>query len=302
VYKRQIAYIFQISTKEERPKVVSLVMVFFVVIFFWMSFHQNGLTLTFFARDYTVKTVDPFTNIFFNLRTILPFIGAIAGFVLMLTKKAIRSKVIGAAMFFVFGGLTYYFVAGFPSDNPIAPEIFQSFNPLFIVALTFPVMGVFAWMNKKNIEPSTPKKIGIGMIIAAIGFVVVLVASLNLVSPHELYVTNADGTIIENPVPDSSRVMPYWLMSSYLILTIAELFLSPMGLSFVSKVSPVRFQGLMQGGWLLATATGNKFLFIGSEFWKKMDLWQLWAIFIICCILSAMFIFAILKRLERATS
>jgi POT family proton-dependent oligopeptide transporter len=74
-----------------------------------------------------------------------------------------------------------------------------------------------------------------------------------------------------------------------------------MGLSFVSKVAPARFQGLMQGGWLLATAVGNKFLFIGSNFWGKLDLWQLWLIFIVCCGLSATFIFIILKRLENAT-
>jgi proton-dependent oligopeptide transporter, POT family len=150
-------------------------------------------------------------------------------------------------------------------------------------------------------EPSTPRKIGIGMIIAAVGFIVILVGSLGLVSPHELqYVEN--GITKYNPVPDSSRVLPYWLMSSYLILTVAELFLSPMGLSFVSKVAPVRFQGLMQGGWLLATAVGNKFLFIGSDFWGKVDLWELWMIFVVCCLLSAAFIFSILKRLEKATN
>ncbi|HAM98176.1 MAG TPA: MFS transporter [Marinilabiliales bacterium] len=296
-----IAWIIQISTKEERPRVTSLILVFIVVIFFWMSFHQNGLTLTFFARDYTVKNVGAFTNIFFNLQSILAFIGSLAGLYLLIARKETLQKIIGAAMFLVLGGLTYYFVSGYSSENPIAPEVFQSFNPLFIVALTFPVMGVFTWLRNKNLEPSTPKKIGIGMIIAAVGFIVVLLASLNLVSPHELQFTDATGAVKYNPVPDSSRVVPYWLISSYLILTIAELFLSPMGLSFVSKVAPPRFQGLMQGGWLLATAVGNKFLFVGSNFWGKLDLWQLWAIFIVCCLLSATFIFIILKRLENAT-
>jgi len=296
-----IAWIIQISTKEERPRVTSLILVFIVVIFFWMSFHQNGLTLTFFARDYTVKNVGAFTNIFFNLQSILAFIGSLAGLYLLIARKEILQKIIGAAMFLVLGVLTYYFVSGYSSENPIAPEVFQSFNPLFIVALTFPVMGVFTWLRNKNMEPSTPKKIGIGMIIAAVGFIVVLLASLNLVSPHELQFTDATGAVKYNPVPDSSRVVPYWLISSYLILTIAELFLSPMGLSFVSKVAPPRFQGLMQGGWLLATAVGNKFLFVGSNFWGKLDLWQLWAIFIVCCLLSATFIFIILKRLENAT-
>jgi POT family proton-dependent oligopeptide transporter len=295
-----VAMMFQISTREERPKVVSLILVFFVVIFFWMSFHQNGLTQTFFARDYTVKEVGPVTNIFFRLDSMLSFIAAFAGIVLLFNRKK-SNKLIGAAMAIVFGALTGYFLATFEASNPIAPEVFQSFNPLFIVALTFPVMGIFTWLRSKNMEPSTPRKIGIGMIIAAVGFVVILIGSVGLVSPHELqYVEN--GVTKYNPVPDSSRVLPYWLMSSYLILTIAELFLSPMGLSFVSKVAPIRFQGLMQGGWLLATAVGNKFLFIGSDFWGKVDLWQLWLIFVLCCILSAAFIFSILKRLEKATN
>jgi POT family proton-dependent oligopeptide transporter len=295
-----VAIMFQISSKDERPRVTSLILVFIVVIFFWMSFHQNGLTLTFFARDYTVKEVGAFTNIFFNLQSILTFIGAVAGLVLLFRKNTTQ-RMIGGAMFVVLGGLTYYFITQYNALNPIAPEVFQSFNPLFIVSLTFPVMGVFAWMNKKNLEPSAPKKIGIGMIIAAIGFVIILIASIGLVSPHELQYIDPSGVTKYNPVPDTSRVAPYWLISSYLILTIAELFLSPMGLSFVSKVAPPRFQGLMQGGWLLATAVGNKFLFIGSKFWGVLDLWQLWAIFIVCCVLSALFIFSIMKRLEAAT-
>ncbi|MBN2356285.1 MFS transporter [candidate division KSB1 bacterium] len=296
-----VAWIVQISSKEERPRIVALLLVFMVVIFFWMSFHQNGLTLTFFARDYTVKEVGPFTNIFFDLDSMLIFIGAIAGFFLLLLHKKSTGKWIGGAMLVVFGYLTYYFVSQNQPSNAIEPEVFQSFNPLFIVALTFPVMAVFSWLNRRNMEPSTPKKIGIGMIIAAFGFLIVLVASIKLVSPHMLQYVDEFGRQAYNPVPDTSRVSPYWLINSYLIITIAELFLSPMGLSFVSKVAPVRFQGLMQGGWLLATAVGNKLLMVGSFFWGRLDLWQLWGIFIICCLLSAGFIFAIMKRLERVT-
>ncbi len=296
-----VAWLLQASTKEERPRISALLLVFVVVIFFWMSFHQNGLTLTLFARDYTVKEVGPFTNIFFNLESILAFIGAIAGFFILVLRKKIIEKLIGIAMLLGLGYLTYYYVNSYDALNAIAPEIFQSFNPLFIVALTFPIMAFFTFLRKRKMEPSTPKKIGIGMVIAALGFVLILVASLKLVSPHELQYVDEVGKLQYNPVPDSSRVMPYWLMNSYLILTIAELFLSPMGLSFVSKVAPSRFQGVMQGGWLLATAVGNKLLFVGSFFWGRLDLWQLWAIFIVCCVLSAMFIFAIMKRLERVT-
>lgn len=296
-----VAWIVQISTKDELTRIVALLLVFIVVIFFWMSFHQNGLTLTFFARDYTVQKVGPFTNIFFHLDSMLSFIAAAAGFFLLVLNKQKAAKAIGAVMLLGFGALTYHFVTAAQALNPIDPEVFQSFNPLFIVALTFPIMGLFAWLNRKNLEPSTPKKIGIGMIIAAVGFLLVLIASLKLVSPHMLQYVDEFGKQAVHAVPDSSRVSPYWLINSYLILTIAELFLSPMGLSFVSKVAPSRFQGVMQGGWLLATAVGNKLLFVGSYFWGKLELWQLWAIFVVCCLLSALFIFSIMKRLEEAT-
>jgi POT family proton-dependent oligopeptide transporter len=302
-----VTWIILSSRKEERARITALVLVFFVAIFFWMSFHQNGLTLTLFARDYTVKQVGPFTSLFFTLPSMLAVIGAIAGLVMLLYKNLKTNiKVTGgilfviallSALFFTTGfdptGLFKKFLTAFGPQNAIAPEVFQSFNPLFIVALTFPVMGAFAWLNKKGIEPSTPKKIGIGLVIAAAGFVIVLIASIGTPSPASLH-----GA----PVVDTDRVSPYWLISSYLVLTVAELFLSPMGLSFVSKVAPSRFQGLMQGGWLLATAAGNKLLFVGTLLWDKIQLSLLWLVFIVCLLLSATFIFSILKRLEKAAS
>jgi len=302
-----ITWIILTSRKEERARITALVLVFIVVVFFWMSFHQNGLTLTLFARDYTAKQVGPFTNMFFTLPSMLAVIGSIAGIVMLLYKNLkSKTKLVGGILFVVSLLFALFFLTGFDPttllgrwltafgpQNSIAPEVFQSFNPLFIVALTFPVMGAFAWMNKKGIEPSTPKKIGIGMVIAAMGFVIILIASIGAPSPFSLA-----GV----PVADAERVSPYWLMSSYLILTVAELFLSPMGLSFVSKVAPSRFQGLMQGGWLLATAVGNKLLFVGSLLWDKTSLTTLWLVFIVCCLLSATFIFSILKRLEKAAA
>jgi len=223
----------------------------------------------------------------------LSVIASIAGLVMLVRKNMkMPARIIGGVLFVAAFVLAYLFMTRANPMNSIEPEVFQSFNPLFIVALTFPVMGIFAWLNKKNIEPSTPKKIGIGMIIAAIGFIVVLLSSVKLPSPSSL-----EGS----PVAEALRVSPYWLISSYLILTVAELFLSPMGLSFVSKVAPSRFQGMMQAGWLLATAVGNKLLFVGTKLWDKVELWQLWTVFIVCCLLSAAFIFSIMKRLENAT-
>jgi POT family proton-dependent oligopeptide transporter len=234
----------------------------------------------------------------------LAIVGSIAGIVLLIRKQIEgKIRIAGAILFIISFLYALYVLTGydptrllnrwvtpFGIQNSISPEVFQSFNPLFIVALTFPVMGAFAWLSKKGIEPSTPKKIGIGMIIAAIGFIVVLISSIGLASPSDL---------AGAPVNELDRVSPYWLISSYLILTIAELFLSPMGLSFVSKVAPSRFQGLMQGGWLLATAVGNKLLVVGTILWDRVPLSTLWLVFIICCLISAAFIFSILKRLEK---
>jgi POT family proton-dependent oligopeptide transporter len=286
-----VTWIILISSKEEKPRVSALVLVFIVVIFFWMSFHQNGLTQSLFARDYTAKAVDPFTFIFFDLKAFLSLIGAGIGLVLLLRKESQNlQKIIGAGLVVVGGLLTYNFYRHYQPSNPIEPEIFQHFNPIFIVILTPVIVGLFAYWRKRGKEPSAPRKIGIGMILAALGFVVMLVGSIHLISPASL-----------GGMPTSERVSPYWLINSYLVLTVAELFLSPMGISFVSKVAPPRFQGLMQGGWLAATAVGNKLLFVGSLMWVRVELWQLWLIFVVCCLVSAAFIFSIMKRLERAT-
>ncbi|MGB9771167.1 MAG: peptide MFS transporter [Candidatus Kapaibacteriota bacterium] len=280
------------STKEEKPRVVVLLLVFLVVIFFWMSFHQNGLTLTFFARDYTVKEVGQVNQMFFNLWHILILIASIAGLILTFTLKKPLYRALSAIVFVAFGAWTYFLITNAPATTPIEPEKFQAFNPLFIVILTFPIMGFFSWLRNKNMEPSTPRKIGIGMLIASLAFIIMLIASIDLPSPKLIHTSG---------ITTWERVGPHWLTLSYLILTIAELFLSPMGLSFVSKVAPSRFQGLMQGGWLLATAVGNKLLFVGSFLWDRIELWQVWLVFVVCCLISAAFIFSIMKKLEKVT-
>jgi len=286
-----VSWISLSATKEEKPKVTALLLVFGVVIFFWMSFHQNGLTMSFFARDYTAKEVGAFTYLFFDFWGMIAVLAAIISISTLFGKSASKkSKTISGIIALVAIAAAIFRYTSVPATNPIEPEIFQSFNPIFIVVLTPIVLGLFAWLRNKKKDPSTPKKIGIGMILAAVGFMVMVWGSLSLISPADL-----GGT----PSPD--RVSPYWLINSYLILTFAELFLSPMGISFVSKVSPVRFQGIMQGGWLLATAVGNKLLFVGSFMWGKIEIWQVWSIFIVCCVISAAFIFSIMKRLEKAT-
>lgn len=278
----------QMSKAEEKKRMTALFLVFFVVIFFWMSFQQSGLTLTWFARDYTVKEVGSGTNILFNLFSLLGVIAALYGIVYLVKKGAApRIRGIGGALLVAGAAAAYFLFKSFPSINPIEPEIFQQFNPIFIVVLTPVVIVFFAYLRKKNIEPSTPRKIAIGMILAAVAYAILAFGSFGLASPTAL---------AGQPSPD--RVSSYWLINTYLILTFGELFLSPMGISFVSKVAPPRFQGLMQGGWFAATAIGNQLLVVGSFIWTRFEVWHVWGIFVVCCVLSAAFVFAIIKRLE----
>jgi proton-dependent oligopeptide transporter, POT family len=281
----------ELSTEETKRRVFALFMVFLVVIFFWMSFHQNGLTMTFFARDYTVPSVSKFTNLWFDLFTMLPIFLSVIGLVFAVRKSVkTNTRLIGLAAFIGFGLLAYYRYSGFADVNPFTPQKFQHFNPFFIVALTPLVLALFSWLRNKGKEPSSPRKIGYGMILTAVGFTILIFASLGLSSPKEL-----GGEV------SKSLVSPYWLISTYFILTIAELFLSPIGISFVSRVAPPKYKGLAQGGWLAATSVGNILVGVMGIFWSKVSLSTFWSILVGCCLLSAAFIFIILKRLEKAS-
>ena len=173
-------------------------------------------------------------------------------------------------------------------------EVFQSFNPIFVVFLTPVVIAFFGWLKAKGYEISTPKKIMIGMGIAALAFFVMTLGSLGLPTWQEAQ--DVGG------LTDAQRVTPFLLIGTYLILTIAELFISPLGIAFVSQVAPPKYQGVMQGGWLTATALGNQLLFIGVIFYKSIPLWATWTIFVAACLISMFMMLAMLKWLEKVAS
>ncbi len=284
-----------LTPKQTKDRLMALGLVFIVVMFFWMAFHQNGFTLTIFARDYTVSAVGKGTAIIFNLSTFLPVLLAILGVVLLVGKgNSGKTRLIGAIIAVASAVAAYFTIRELqPTGNPISPEIFQQFNPIFIVFLTPVIIGYFSYLRKRNREPSSPKKIGIGMIITAVGFLIMVFASRGLMSPHDL--------AEQGGVSDTLR-SPYWLIGTYFTLTIAELFLSPIGISFVSKVAPPQYKGLAQGGWLGATAIGNLMAGLIGPFWDKWELWQFFILLVALTLLSAIFIFSILKLLERAVN
>lgn len=287
-----ISFIYLMSSDEEKPKVLSLISLYIVVIFFWMSFNQNGLALTQFAVEYTVKEVNPFTYLLFDFKSILCVVLIILGIGLMLqSKSTLRYRFIGGIVSVSFALVCYYFIRTSPTTNIISPEVFQAFNPIFIILIMPLIIWLFSFLKSKGLEPSTPRKIAIGLIIAGIAFIILILGSKNLISPMQL-----NGKILA----DEERVTPYWLISTYFVLTIAEIFLSPMGASFISKVSPKRFMGLMQGGWLFTTAVGSKFVVLGSFMWNKVELPVLWGIFASFCIFSAILVFLNIKKLEKS--
>ncbi len=281
--------VIELSKEETRERMTALMLVFGVVIFFWMSFHQNGLTMSFFARDYTVQEVGRSAYLFFDVWSLVGMIIGFYGLLTLFNKSNTKStKLIGAVMLLGGGFAAYYRYTQFNNVNPFSPELFQPFNPSFIVILTPVVVGFFAWLHKRGKEPSTPRKIGIGMLLTSVAFVVLLIGSLNLTPFSEL-------------TPESPRVGVQWLISTYFILTVAELFLSPMGISFVSKVSPPKYQGIMQGAWLGATAVGNLFLGVGSFLYERIQIWQVWAVFVVLTLIAAGFIFSVMKKLEKVS-
>jgi POT family proton-dependent oligopeptide transporter len=287
------SHVVSLTSEQIKERLIALSLVYFVVIFFWMSFHQNGVTQTYFARDYTQPSVGKMTNLWFDLFGLLPLFLAVVGVYFALRKGSsglVRG--LGAIGFVLFAVLAYLRFGTYGATNPFTPQKFQHFNPFFIVALTPLVVAIFSALNKKGKEPSAPRKIGFGMLITAVGFLVLVVGSIGLSSPKAL-----GGTV----APTDQLVSPYWLISCYFILTIAELFLSPMGISFVSKVAPPQYKGLMQGGWFAATAIGNYLLAVIGFLWTKLPVWGTWMVLVICCLLSATFMFSVMKRLERAT-
>ncbi|MBN2409535.1 MAG: peptide MFS transporter [Candidatus Aminicenantes bacterium] len=284
--------VIELTREQTRERFIALGLVFGVVIFFWMAFHQSAVTLTYFARDYTVPSVGKATNLWFDMMGLLPVFLALVGLVFLLKKSSGRvARILGAFSFIGFGILAYFRYGGYDATNPFQPQMFQHFNPFFIVVLTPLIIVLFGWLNRKGKEPSAPRKIGIGMLITAAAYTILVVASIGLESPRSL------GGLV---APADSQVSVYWLISTYLGLTIAELFLSPIGISFVSRVAPPKYKGLMQGGWFAATAVGNSLVGVIAWFWMRVPLWAVWAILVGACLMSAAFIFSIMKRLERA--
>lgn len=273
-----------ISPKETKDRLVALFLVFVVVIFFWMAFHQNGATLTLFARDFTATQATGVTGMLFDVTNLVAVIFVVYALFAFAGAKTGKGK--GISLLVIVCALAYLgynYIKGEGVAVDLQAPLFQQFNPCFVVGLTPVSMAVFAWLAKKGKEPSAPRKIGLGMLVAGIGYIVMVCSSIGL---------TYDG---------GERVSPNWLVSTYLVLTFAELLLSPMGISFVSKVAPPKYKGVMMGCWFGATAIGNFLVMIPGLLWKHIPLAGVWGVLVALCLLSFLFIFSVMKKLEKVS-
>ena len=221
--------------KEIKQRMYALFAVLGIAVFFWFSFHQNGQSLSFFARD-------------------------------------------------------------FVQTDSIAPEIWQAVNPFFVIVLTPVIMWFFAMLTARGRAISTPRKIAYGMGIAGLAYLF-----LALYSSSQGYPSAETFTAMADSAKMGLKAGPWVLIVTYFFLTVAELFISPLGLSFVSKVAPKNLQGLCQGLWLGATAVGNGLLWIGPLMYNKWPIWICWVVFLVICLISMAVMFGMVKWLERVT-
>ena len=207
-------------------RVAALIVIFLIVIVFWMVFHQNSTTITYWANDNT--------------------------------------------------------------DWKVSGIISNAINPMWVILLTFPLVGFWAWLDKKGLEPSTPTKMVFGMVMTALAFFVLFIAA-----------KTGEASLAPGADPYAYKMSPVWLLGAYGVLTLGELMLSPMGLSLVSKVAPIRMRGLMMGGWFVATAIGNKLTQIG-ELWDDWLHSTFWIFLSACAIIMAVVLLFLLRPLKKA--
>ena len=283
----------ELSKEETKQRIVALCLVFAVVIFFWMAFHQNGLSLTYFADEFTAQSAQGLQAMCFDVWNLVAVIFIVYALFSLFQSKTQKGKLISGIV--ILAALAFLFLQ-YEGEGvvTVSAPIFQQFNPFYVVALTPVSMAIFGSLAAKGKEPSAPRKIAYGMIVAAVAYALMAFGSFGLPMPQTEM--GPDGNPVSVHVAD---VTPNLLIMVYLVLTFGELLLSPMGISFVSKVAPPKYKGMMMGGWFVATAIGNQLVVVGGLLWGAVPLWICWSVFLGVCLVAAVFMFAMMKRLEK---
>ena len=274
----------EMSPAETRERIICLVLVFFFFFFFWMAFHLNGLALTWFADEFTATKSSGVQSMAFDVTNLVACILLVYGLFGIFQAVTSKARIINAIVIAVGVCILGYNYVNLEPEISLSAPIFQQFNACFVVMLTPVSIALFGWLAKKGKEPKAPVKIGLGMLVAGAAYLLMTLSCIGL-----------PATDHPNHVAD---VTPNLLISTYLILTFAELLLSPIGISLVTKVAPPKYKGMMMGGWFVATALGNKLVSIPGHMWD-MDLTIVWGTLMCICLVAALFIFSIIKKLNK---
>ena len=248
----------ELTPQQTKERIVALCLVFAVVIFFWMAFHQNGLTLTYFANEFVSPVSTGVQSMAFDVVNLVMIVLMVYSGMTFFQSKTAKAKAISGVVFLVAVLVLMWKYRELSGSVEVSAPIFQQFNPFYVVALTPVSMAI----------------------------------SQGLLTPNEQAAAKAAGG--ETPFASAN-----WLIGTYLVLTFGELLLSPMGISFVSKVAPPKYKGAMMGGWFVATAIGNLLVSVGGYLWGGLSLTIVWSVFIVLCLISAAFMFLMMKRLEK---
>ena len=277
---------FRAKAEDKRP-IGALLSIFAVVILFWAVFKLNGSALTTWADRYTDREVTGTTKAVFSNLKLAGDVTYKKDSVALYDQQFKLQKVDGEVLKEVNYPLYFRNVKPekLPAENSSvtlwATNLSQSINPGWVIILTPLIVAFFTYLRSRKKEPSTPTKIAFGLLISALS-VLVMVAAVNI---------GANG---------SEKVSVWWLVANYGIITIGELFLSPMGLSIVSKLSPVNITSLMMGGWFLSTSIGNKLSGVLASMWDSYeDKTDFFWINFSLLMFATLMMFALLKQLNK---
>lgn len=281
--------IYKRCTDDEKPSMAVMFTIFGIVIAFWAVFKLNGTALTTYAKSYTDREMPAaFEGLTKTLELSDNSIVAKNDSVYQLDEQFRRIKDVNGNDIKCYDYPSYFknlapekYPPAGQSLSLISTELFQSINPFFVVALTPLVIMFFGFLRKRKKEPTTATKIAFGLLISALSTLVMVAAVY--------YSGNG-----------MHKASAWWLVGCYGVITVGELLLSPMGLSMVSKLAPIRFASLMMGGWQLATAIGNKMSGVLAKNWDKFDDKSYFFLFNGALLLVATAVmFLLLKRLNR---
>ncbi|UKN01741.1 peptide MFS transporter [Paracrocinitomix mangrovi] len=252
------------KSKVETQRLIVVGILAFFSIFFWAAFEQAGSSMNIYASEYTDRALEGNGAMVFkvvsSLISLLP-----VGILLWLflgTFKVLGKEYLGAMSFMglsvlILAGITGYMIYDqFQEKSAEVPATwFQSLNALFIFTLAPLFSFVWQRLAKSKYNPNGPQKFAIGLVLLGLGFIPLVYGSAGIIASSD------------EPIQKVSMI---FLVLAYLLHTMGELSLSPVGLSYVSKLSPTRLVGVMFGIWFFASAMGNKLAGSFSPYMEKI--------------------------------